>query len=102
MEMIVQPNQSSEMDALGSIASELHKCAPSMQAGICRSLLAALGILAVAVRRIDSSGCRAGGGSACNPEQFASMEELLPRPVARSAMPGFGWNKREFQAAWIR
>ena len=47
MEMIVQPNQRSEMDALGSIASELHKMRSFYAAGICQSLLAALGILAV-------------------------------------------------------
>jgi tetratricopeptide (TPR) repeat protein len=46
MEMIVQPNQNSEMDALGSIASELHRMRSFFAARICRSLLVALEILA--------------------------------------------------------
>jgi len=46
MDMIVQPNQSSEMNALGSIAAELHKMGFFFATRICRSLLVALGILA--------------------------------------------------------
>ena len=45
--MIVQANQSPEMDALGSIASELRKMRSFYAIGICRFLLAVLGILAV-------------------------------------------------------
>jgi tetratricopeptide (TPR) repeat protein len=47
MEMSARPEQSFEVDALGSIASELQKMRPFYAAGICRSLLAALGILAM-------------------------------------------------------
>jgi len=100
MEMIVQPNQSSEMDALGSIASKLHKMRSFYAAGICRSLLAALGILAV----LFGASIPAAAAQEAARLQSGAIRihgRLLPRPVARSAMP-VRMEQEEFQAAWIR
>lgn len=47
MEMMVQPKHSSDVGALGSIESELHKMSSFHAAEICRSLLAILGVLAL-------------------------------------------------------
>lgn len=80
--LVVQPKQSSEVDALGSIASELHKMRSFYAAGICRSLLAALGILAL----LFGASISAAAAQEASLRQTGAMQ-IQGRVIASSGSP---------------